>query len=982
MNRWSKLSICLYILFSLLFLLAAGDVGAGEREALPGQETLRRWVAEMKISPRGPFQRIRWFCKDGTIHPPAEYTCRDRGGGVQHGEWTERVVRLRSNGYFIANVFADVRPEILLAQPDAENIVKQMILEQYLIRADDGWILRHARYYRGALQDEDESRSGQGLLLAMVSNPAWQEVRFPVLREAVRFIPHGRFGAPISEMRQLSRALGEADPEFQPLRIKIHVKPDLGDAERVRRYGGRQGKKDLAGDYEKLALLIQKVFQPSDARTEILALNRVVSSKILSQEIREIGSQLGTDRDPAARFEASCRMLASIRGQLRSVGDRRVRLALLDASLTLEQDLFLTGAILIDRLPRASRRERVEWLKACANGLYGMGLISGRQREGLLDAFQSISSPSVRWDDYKAGLSYAARIPGWTDQNLRFHFTPAVDTLTVLEPLTSTYLHDRVRGSLLIVYSSVLEGLLADANRQLGVVNRMMDRIVDAGLTALNPGITRGVVRVAKAGDDPKTFSRDGIYVLPETVEDLPSVRGIITAGKGNMLSHVQLLARHLGIPNVAVDQSLLPQISGLEGRSVVLAVSPGGIVQIAPDGPEWDAVFAMESQGASAVIRPTLEKLDLSNRNIVPLGDLRFSDSGRICGPKAANLAELKRHFPEAVAEGLVIPFGIFRSLLDHPVEPGGLSMFQWMQRQNTLIKRLAPEPAKQQQAIERFLDRMRRWITSADPGIEFRAKLRAAMEKAFGPDGSYGVFVRSDTNVEDLPGFTGAGLNLTVPNVVGFDGVMEAILRVWASPFADRAYHWRQASMDQPEQVYVSILLLKSVPVEKSGVMVTTDVETGTLGWLSVAVSEGVGGAVSGQRAEELRINPKNDQVHLLAHATEPFKRILEPKGGVVSVPASGTEAVLSRSDITQLMALAGGLLQRFPWLKDKHGHPVPADVEFGFARGQLHLFQIRPYLESSKAKRNRYLWHLDEVFLRSDHKDVDLGQAPKEK
>jgi hypothetical protein len=729
-------------------------------------------------------------------------------------------------------------------------------------------------------------------------------------------------------------------------------------------------------------VLIQKVFQPSDARAEILALNRIVSSKVLSEEVRETGSRLGADRDPATRFEASCRMLASVRGHLRSVGDRRARLALLDASLSLEQDLFLTGTILMDRLPRASRKERLEWLEACVNGLYGMGLISGRQREALFDAFQSISGPSVRWDDYRAGLNYAARVPGWADQNLRFHFTSAVDTLLVLEPLTSTYLHDRVRGSLLIVYSSVLESLLADANSQIGIVNRIMDRIVDAGLTALNPGIARGVLKVAKAGDDPKTFSRDGIYVLPETMEDLPSVRGIITAGKGNMLSHVQLLARHLGIPNVAVDQSLLPQVSALEGRSVVLAVSPGGIVQIAPDSPEWDAVFALESQGASTAIRPDLGKLDVSNRNLVPLRDLRVSDSGRICGPKAANLGELKRHFPEAVAEGLVIPFGIFRSLLDLPVEPGGLPMFQWMQRQEALIKRLAPEPAKQQQEVGRYLVRMRRWITSAEPGIEFRAKLRAAMEKAFGPDGSYGVFVRSDTNVEDLPGFTGAGLNLTVPNVVGFDGVMEAILRVWASPFEDRAYHWRQASMDRPEHVYVSVLLLKSVPVEKSGVMVTADVESGAPGWLSVAVSEGFGGAVSGQRAEELRINPKNSQVHLLAHATEPFKRILRPKGGVASVPASGTEAVLSRSDITRLMALAGEIPRRFPWLKDKDGRPVPADVEFGFIRDQLYLFQIRPYLESSKAKRNRYLWHLDEVFLRSDHKDVDLGQVPRER
>ena len=54
-------------------------------------------------------------------------------------------------------------------------------------------------------------------------------------------------------------------------------------------------------------------------------------------------------------------------------------------------------------------------------------------------------------------------------------------------------------------------------------------------------------------------FNADGIYVLPETVSELPPVGGILTAGAGNPLSHVQLLARNLGIPNVAIDEALLP---------------------------------------------------------------------------------------------------------------------------------------------------------------------------------------------------------------------------------------------------------------------------------------------------------------------------------------------------------------------------------------------------------------------------------------
>ena len=173
--------------------------------------------------------------------------------------------------------------------------------------------------------------------------------------------------------------------------------------------------------------------------------------------------------------------------------------------------------------------------------------------------------------------------------------------------------------------------------------------------------------------------------------------------------------------------------------------------------------------------------------------------------------------------------------------------------------------------------------YMLNVDVDDAFRRRLRAAMEKVFGPDGTYGVFVRSDTNVEDLPGFTGAGLNKTIPNVVGFENVLAAIPKVWASPFSKRAFAWRQSHMDLPQHVYASVLLLRSVPSEKSGVMVTRDIDTGEKGWLSVAVNEGVGGAVDGQAAESLRINVKTGDVRLLAQATATWRRVLKPDGGV---------------------------------------------------------------------------------------------------
>ena len=55
----------------------------------PSPEVLREAraiVEEMKAAERGPYTRIRWFCKDGTVQPPAAFACKERGGGRQHAE--------------------------------------------------------------------------------------------------------------------------------------------------------------------------------------------------------------------------------------------------------------------------------------------------------------------------------------------------------------------------------------------------------------------------------------------------------------------------------------------------------------------------------------------------------------------------------------------------------------------------------------------------------------------------------------------------------------------------------------------------------------------------------------------------------------------------------------------------------------------------------------------------------------------------------
>jgi hypothetical protein len=896
---------------------------------------------------------------------------------VQHGEWSNEVKLLRARGYRIANVLAAVDPASFRKDPDWLPTLKQMLLEQFLIEADDGWIFRQARYYPGALQTENENASGRALLLELLTDRSMHNENFLVLREAVRLLPHGRRGVPLIEMRQLARAIEDKDPNFTPLRVKLHVRPDPEDAGRVRTYAAGKGKPALAGEYYNLAAVIDEVYT---SRNIVEGLNQAVSRTRdpgLARLLKQAAALLAAEHDPFRRFATVAAAMFEIRQTLSRAGSPSRMLELLDLSLDLEQEAFQLGNQWLDRLAETDRRRRLEWLQGSSRVLYGMGLISLRELDALGESFRQLEAATLSAETYKTELDYLARISEWSENTLHFHFQQTIDHLATLDPLFERYIPDRLRGSPLVVLISVLDSLQRDAGRLVGIRHQVFDSPVSSGLRVLNPGLARGTLRFYRpeAG-----WEREAIYLLPETLPELSPLAGILTEGRGNSLSHVQLLARNLGVPNVAVEHQLAVKLRSREGQPVVLAASPAGVVELAEDSPRWDKIFQPEAVSADLRIRPELAKLDLATRDFLPLQTLRAADSGRRVGPKAANLGELKSLYPDLVTEGLAIPFGLFRQHLEQPIEPGGPTAFQWMQEQYAALRRL-DDPRARAMAETGFLHSLREWIVTSDPGQEFTGNLRAAMARTFGPAGSYGVFVRSDTNVEDLPGFSGAGLNLTVPHVVGFDNVLQAIRQVWASPFSERAYAWRQGRMEQPEQVYVSVLLMKSVPAEKSGVMVTADIETGSRQWLTVAVNEGVGGAVDGQRAEELLIDRRSERVRLLARAAEPFKRVLRSGGGVVKAHAGGRESILSGEEIRTLVQMAETLPGRFPSLVDAGGKPAPADIEFGFAGGRLVLFQIRPFLESSRARRSLYLQRLDAQMKGAGARTVDLEEIPRE-
>ena len=970
MIYFARLVFCFFLL--LPAVTAANDEG--------DTSTYRGWIEEMKDAERGPFARIRWFCNDGTVLPPRAYACSEHGGGHQHGEWSERTETLRSEGYLVANLLAGIDGEAFLAGSGAPKHLAQMLIERFLVSADDGWIFRRALFYRGAIQEEDEREGARSLLRLMAGSDDWVSGRYALLRSAVRMLPHGADSASVQKVRQMSASLSDRDSGFKPLRAKIHGAPEASDADRVREYAEGLSA-DARPSYLDLANEIDKVYQAAPLQEELRALAaEFTAAPWLQSLLNEAASELERDPSAARRFAVTAGLLADLRRTLPRVNSAGARLRILDLSLRAEGEHFRAAAELRETLDGATRRQQLANLELAGRAAYGAGLLNARLLDELDRSLAGLSEDDIPLASYQRELNYLGRVPGWGTQALRMPFYESMEKLAEIEPLAMLFIQDQLRGSPLLFFSQVLDGLSRDANRLAGVKHRLFGETIGTGFTALNPGLASGVLHVEPDLSELENFRPDGIYLLPETVSDLPPVAGILTQGEGNPLSHVQLLARNLGIPNVTVDASLVSRLQAHDGERVVLAVSASGLVELSAWNDEWREVFEQNAGDGGVVIRPDLDKLDLSVRRFLPLDDLRAADSGRTVGPKAAKLGELRAHYPGKVSQGVAIPFGLFRQVaLDQP-HAGGGTVFEWMVKNYRELEALPADDPQRASRTEAFRAELYDIIINTRPSAAFAEGLRAALRDAFGSDNPPGVFVRSDTNVEDLAGFTGAGLNLTLPNVVGTDNLLKSIAEVWASPFTARAFAWRQTHMTAPEHVYTSILLLESVASDKSGVLVTQDIDTGDRDVISVAVNEGLGGAVDGQAAESLRIPLDGSPVRVLATATAPWRRVPAPAGGLEFLPSSGSDFVLQEKEIAQLIDFAKGLPETFPPITDDEGNLAPADVEFGFVDGGLRLFQLRPFLDSKAARGTGYLQQMEARAADTSGVRVDMNGVPQ--
>ena len=273
-------------------------------------------------------------------------------------------------------------------------------------------------------------------------------------------------------------------------------------------------------------------------------------------------SALAQTTDARDRFKLIARLLADLRERIVVPNGPRLRLALVDTNLALESELFTVASRLESKLKQLSRAEQLTIVGDNLLALYGVGLLTKRQLDATeAELAKLMSTQKVKVRDYKGTLDYLALAPTWGTQVLRRFFGEGMSKLGAIEPKAGLYIQDHLRGSPMFIYAALIDALVRDANRLAGVSNELFGTNVGLGLRSLNPGLARGPLRLA-LGEDIASLDTNGIYLLPETVSELPPVAGILTEGEGNPLSHVQLLARNLGIPNVGVDSSMLPMVS------------------------------------------------------------------------------------------------------------------------------------------------------------------------------------------------------------------------------------------------------------------------------------------------------------------------------------------------------------------------------------------------------------------------------------
>jgi hypothetical protein len=947
------------VLLSIMMLFSYISINAQE---LPNTY-LKERVSFYKENTRGPYKSIHWFCKNGEVRDARDPCPDNKDDAVQHADYRDDTKEIAKKYHiFFAEILANTDRTAFWDEENNQSRVKQYQINRYLESVDDGWIQRKSQFYRGAIQSEDEQAWGVEFYKRFLPRDSRVLNEYYFLRQTLRDIPHDGDSNLAQEMRAQSKVVADDFPKFMDARIKIHGNPSMEDIEMVRNFQVKYDDK-LSSGQKKTLNELQETMGKFYAPLNVASLKKQAQKISAGNKTRaRVLTFLDTYSDldtPDKTVPVLADLLCVIRTEITSAVTGQDRLELLDLSNAME-DVLLKKTQEWQPEDLQGVLEKIRHLSLAAAGTGLIELWEWEQIEARLEVHLGKQNLTIAaLNDF---LQTARGVVEWSAAMVKATYSETVEIYTGFEPKSYGFIDDRIRSSVALDLGESVSRLGAYIGKVANISNDVLDIDSQSSIRGLNPGFAFGELVVIEESPENVPIDTHKIYIFQKPPSDLKPVAGIMTVSEGNPVSHVQLLARNLGIPNAALSGDNLKALRKYDGKKVFYAVSEKGNVIIKQEAnmtAEETALFSKQERNQEKIAVPT-EQIRLDVQEVLDMRTVDASDSGKLCGPKAANLGQLKKLFPENVVEGLIIPFGIFRKHMDQQM-PGQKDTY-WSHLNTTFseadkMRALgAIETEVERYQLER-LATLKNAIEAMPLDAAFVSQLRSGFQKTFGNSlGKVPVFLRSDTNMEDLKEFTGAGLNLTLFNILTEQNIAEGIKRVWASPYTERSFKWRQKYLNNPENVFPSILIIPSVDVDYSGVMITKGINSGSEEDLTVAFSRGAGGAVDGQSAET-RLLSYSDQDLLLTPARQPDFLRLPTSGGTSTYTTTFESEILNNQNIASIKEIAKKIRTK---MKEETATDYDGawDVELGFANDKLWLFQIRPFVENKNAKSSSYL------------------------
>jgi hypothetical protein len=441
---------------------------------------------------------------------------------------------------------------------------------------------------------------------------------------------------------------------------------------------------------------------------------------------------------------------------------------------------------------------------------------------------------------------------------------------------------------------------------------------------ALNAGTAVGRIHIIDKLDDTVEIGSNEIIVLKELPQSLPPVRGIIVAKPSSPLSHINILAKNWNVPNVYIkDADKLFREFNTFVYKLDASMTDYKLTRASAD--EVKEKFASPDQQVAPA--------NLAVKKLAGLREMRKKDS-IIYGAKAANQGEiLKARVPGIILpDGFSIPFYWYDAFM---------KQHGFDERIADLMEDLdfVHNPRVRRQKLEEFRNDIQK--ASFDGGLR-----TAVIQRWKTQLGGRPVFVRSSSNAEDLPKFSGAGLYSSVPNVRAADKLIEAVKKVWASLWKFEAYEARVRNYVDQKRVYMSALVQLGVDMQKGGVMITKDpFDEQSKDSVYISAVCGHNSKIPDNKGlpEQILFNPKSNSVVVMTLSQLESSLEFDDSGGLKETTDKCANA--SNRVLTDLQAR--NLARTAIRIRGVFGKE-PQDIEWGIMNGRVYIVQARPYID----------------------------------